>query len=660
MRSRIRPDTFFAITLTISLAATLVVAMRPPSIAIAQTLVLETADGSANAVGSGTSLALSSTGNPHVSYRDDTTDDLMFAEKRGGAWVIETVDAPATVLQTTSLALDAAGNPRVSYYDNATGNLKYARKSGNSWILETADGSANVVGNDASLALDASGNPHISYQDATLNDLKYARKSGSVWTSEVVDASVPATGYYTSIAVDAAGNPHISYNNGLSAKLFYARKSGGAWTIEQVSGPVFSGSSSTSIVLDTSGNPHISCASSAPMTGLLYVRKSGGAWISEVVDRTVTFTGCSIALDSAGTPHMSYQGGVTGGLLYARKLGGVWTIEALDSSSSVGVFNSLALDAAGRPHVSYEEGGIADNLKYAYIPSLFISSPQPGVTWAVGSEQSIRWSFSGGLPVGNSNIYLSLDGGNAFTWIENSARDPEVKFRVPHTPTRFAVMRVVKSTPFTDVSMDSFFTIDASIALNKFEAQSVANEERGVRLAWKTTPGPEAEIRYRVERAAAEAPAGGRAGDFGGAFTPIHAGTLDGGEIVDASAGAAPRYRLIAINGLGEEYVLGETQIAASLASGRMLAVAPNPAPDGIARIRFRASADLPETSLAIYDTSGRLVKSVAHGAMPPGVHDAAWDGRDASGRPVAAGTYFMRLSWGGVSRATERVTVVR
>ncbi|MFN0151739.1 MAG: FlgD immunoglobulin-like domain containing protein [bacterium] len=439
-------------------------------------------------------------------------------------------------------------------------------------VIETADGSVNTVGQYTSIALDASGNPHVTYQDQTPFDLKYARKSGGVWTSETADGSANLVGWYTSLALDASGNPHVSY-----------------------------------------------------------------------LDNT--------ALD----------------LKYARKSGGVWTIETADGSAvAVGMFSSLALDASGNPHVSYQDQTTFD-LKYAFIPSLFISSPQPGVMWPVGSEQTIRWSFSGGLPVGNSNVYLSLDGGNSFSWIKNSARDPGLTFRVPHTPTRFAVLRVVKSTPFTDVSMDSFFTIDAAIALNKFDAQVVDGGEAlgeggGIKLAWKTTPGPEASIRYRVERATGEPPAGGSGGGLDAEFAPIHAGALDAGDIVDSNpgAGASARYRLVAINGLGEEYVLGETQIAASLATGRALAVSPNPAPDGIARIRFRASADLPETNLSIYDTTGRLVKAVAHGAMPAGVHDAAWDGRDDSGRPVAAGTYFMRLSWGGLARATERVTVVR
>ena len=121
--------------------------------------------------------------------------------------------------------------------------------------------------------------------------------------------------------------------------------------------------------------------------------------------------------------------------------------------------------------------------------------------------------------------------------------------RVPHSPTRFARIKVVQPSPFIVGRSDSFFTIDATIALAKFDA---TRGEEGTQLTWETRPGPEANIRYRVERA------GG-----GTAFVSIADG-LDRGEFVDPSPSAASRYRLIAINGLGEEYALGETSVVGS------------------------------------------------------------------------------------------------
>jgi rhodanese-related sulfurtransferase len=63
--------------------------------------------------------------------------------------------------------------------------------------------------------------------------------------------------------------------------------------------------------------------------------------------------------------------------------------------------------------------------------------------------------------------------------------------------------------------------------------------------------------------------------------------------------------------------------------------------------------------TLALYDCRGRLLARIADQLMSPGGHRAAWDGTDSSGRPVAAGTYFLRLTSGGASQ-TRKLIVAR
>jgi hypothetical protein len=62
---------------------------------------------------------------------------------------------------------------------------------------------------------------------------------------------------------------------------------------------------------------------------------------------------------------------------------------------------------------------------------------------------------------------------------------------------------------------------------------------------------------------------------------------------------------------------------------------------------------------LAIYDLSGRRVRTLQSGRAEPGRYSASWDLRDASGAPAHAGIYFARLSLGAEAH-TRKVVVVR
>ncbi len=62
---------------------------------------------------------------------------------------------------------------------------------------------------------------------------------------------------------------------------------------------------------------------------------------------------------------------------------------------------------------------------------------------------------------------------------------------------------------------------------------------------------------------------------------------------------------------------------------------------------------------LSVYDFGGRLVKDLVNDHQPAGVHAVPWDGRDARGRAVAAGTYMVRLR-AGSEQISRRMTLVR
>lgn len=87
---------------------------------------------------------------------------------------------------------------------------------------------------------------------------------------------------------------------------------------------------------------------------------------------------------------------------------------------------------------------------------------------------------------------------------------------------------------------------------------------------------------------------------------------------------------------------------------------APNPARPGAdagTTLRF----DLPapgDARLEAFSVDGRRVATIAAGWRAAGAHRVVWDGRDASGRPLASGVYVIRLV-AGAREATRKVVLL-
>jgi hypothetical protein len=92
--------------------------------------VISILDSSVEDTGRFSSLVIDpSTNDRHLSYLDVTNGDLRYAfwdDSISGPWSLELVDGTGDVGYYCSLALNASGEPAISYYDNTLGNLKIA------------------------------------------------------------------------------------------------------------------------------------------------------------------------------------------------------------------------------------------------------------------------------------------------------------------------------------------------------------------------------------------------------------------------------------------------------------------------------------------------------------------------------------------------------
>jgi FG-GAP repeat protein/flagellar hook capping protein FlgD len=276
----------------------------------------------------------------------------------------------------------------------------------------------------------------------------------------------------------------------------------------------------------------------------------------------------------------------------------------------------------------------------------FVLSPNGGETWNVGATKTVSWA--GAEP---ADLWLSVDGGRTYDLLRTRVGGSEnnvLSLFVPHSPTKFARVRVTPSNPAVrgQDESDSTFTIQTSVALLALLAAPAPNGSRGSVISWRTDPGPEDLAGYKVERASS-----------GDGWSQLVALTRET-SITDSDGGPGTRYRLFAVNGFGEELLLGETAIAPRVP----LAAWPLPYRGGKLSITFATRSGLGggpgSAEVSLYDASGRLVRTVAKGQFTSGYQSAIWDGRDAQGRTVASGVYFLRATTAGDDRAIKFVVL--
>jgi hypothetical protein len=349
-------------------------------------------------VGLATSLAISTSGVPFVSYLDATSGLLKMARTYGSFWQITPlVSSPPSGLYSS---IDVLGeSPRIAYYEQLNRNLMYAQYVGGSlWTGGRLDGYGDV-GRYVSMEVDNTGVPHMAYYDNSRKDLLYAswnpQVSASGWYTQPVDY-INEVGWYTSIAVNDTNEPFISYYDQTTGSLRMAYRSRDVqawitWVVDNIGLHEEGGVGAySSIDIDDQGKPHISYYDIENKT-LKYAYWGGAwtgvpsppAWIISTVDPALADVGRFSSLvvnDNDGTSHICYYDLTNGDLKYAQgNYHGIpFQIQVVDGSladgdgvneGDVGAYCSIDLNSAGLPGISYYDNSHADlKVALAFAP----------------------------------------------------------------------------------------------------------------------------------------------------------------------------------------------------------------------------------------------------------------------------------------------------
>jgi len=131
-------------------------------------------------------------------------------------------------------------------------------------------------------------------------------------------------------------------------------------------------------------------------------------------------------------------------------------------------------------------------------------------------------------------------------------------------------------------------------------------------------------------------------------------------EDTDVVPGTRYGYRLVVRDNLGEEQA-SESWVSVPLGDAprvtRLEKAYPNPFGDRVG-LRFGIPAN-GRVRLTVYDLQGRKVADIVDGTESAGWRNVEWNGRDAQGRAVASGSYFLRLESAGTV-LTRKIILAR
>jgi hypothetical protein len=305
-------------------------------------------------------------------------------------------------------------------------------------------------------------------------------------------------------------------------------------------------------------------------------------------------------------------------------------------------------------------------------PTVTVTGPNGGESWAIGTMQSITWNATDNGQITGITLEYSNNGGGSFLPIATGeANDGLFVWNVPNDPTTQALVRVTATDLATHVGQDvsdAVFTIfmpsspdttDPLVHVIRPNGGEDFLEGNTETIQWDATDNVGVtgiDLYYAT--------------DGGQTWKPIATGETNDGSYdwtVPSDPSNTARVRVVAHDAAansGEDMSDADFHlvnlssapfIPAQLTAPVLLQNRPNPFNPGTF-IGFGLPVAA-HARLSIFAMDGRRVRTLVDTDRPEGYNQVFWDGTNDAGTIVASGVYFYTLE-AGTTRVTKRMTL--
>lgn len=302
----------------------------------------------------------------------------------------------------------------------------------------------------------------------------------------------------------------------------------------------------------------------------------------------------------------------------------------------------------------------------ATAPTVAITAPNGGETWAAGSSHAITWTASDNVGVTAIALDYSTDNGATWTPIASGlANAGTYSWTLPQAAAAQARVRATArdaaSNSANDAS-DAAFTLADQTAPSVTVTAPNGGEIWGVGETHDVTWTASDNIGVTTIDLAVST-------DDGTTWTPIATGLANTGSwswAISAAPTAEGVVRAVAHDAAGNSSLdlgnaaftvqptAGVTNGAIHFATPTLVSNRPNPF-----AVATHIGFGLPRAahvSVRVYGVDGRLVRTLADESFAAGYTELAWDGRTNAGERAASGVYFCRFEADGAKHARRVV----